>query len=143
MTVPHKQLFVAVGIVEHDGHFLMLRRVSSVPMWHHKWNLPGGKVAPGETPENAVQRELAEETGLIVGAPELLGIYTHHWQLPEHTQQTFLAAYRVLAPSRNVILKEDENDAYQWVTLDEFYKMENHLDGNVEMMRSLYDFDGK
>ncbi len=112
-------------------------------MWHHKWNLPGGKVAPGETPENAVQRELAEETGLIVGAPELLGIYTHHWQLPEHTQQTFLAAYRVLAPSRNVILKEDENDAYQWVTLDEFYKMENHLDGNVEMMRSLYDFDGK
>ena len=139
MTVPNKQIFVAVGIVEHDGKFLMVRRVSDIPLWHGHWNVPGGKAAPGEVPEDTVRREVLEETGVAMGALELLGIYTHHWQLPEHTQQTFVALYRAPAVTSDVVLHLDENDEHRWVTLDEFYALDNHLDGNVDMIRTLYD----
>lgn len=138
MVLPHKQIFVAVGIVEYEGRFLMVRRVSNESTWHHRWNVPGGKASLGESPEETLRREVLEETGLEIGTPELLGIYTHHWQLPEHTQQTFVASYRVRALHDHIVLNEAENDAYRWVTLDEFYKMENHLDGNIEMIKTLY-----
>lgn len=80
-----------------------------------------------------------EEAGVEIGALDLLGIYTHHWQLPEHTQQTFVALYRAPALHDRVVINMDENDAHQWVTLDDFYAMGNHLDGNVEMVRALYE----
>ena len=136
---PNKQILVALGLVEHNGKFLMLRRVSPNPEWHHRWNIPGGKAAPGEAPADAVRREVLEEAGIDIGPLELLGIHTHHWSLPEHTQQTFLALYRTTAVDDRVILREEENDAHCWVTLDEFYAMENLLDGSIEMIRALYE----
>ena len=39
------------------------------------WELPGGSMAAGETPEQTVIREVREETGLDVAIVELLGIY--------------------------------------------------------------------
>lgn len=139
MEREHKQMLVAVGIVEYDGRFLVVRRVSSIPLWHGKWNLPGGKVQRGESPEAAVRREVREETGVDIGTPELLGIYTHHWELPASTQQTFLATYRAPALHDRVVLNEKENDAYRWVTLHEFYALPEHLDGNIDMLRQLYE----
>ncbi|CAG7646563.1 NUDIX domain-containing protein [Paenibacillus allorhizosphaerae] len=37
------------------------------------WDIPGGHIEPGETPEEAVKRELYEETGASIGSPMLLG----------------------------------------------------------------------
>ncbi len=39
------------------------------------WDLPGGFLEPGEHPEVGMQRELLEETGLVVHPVELLGFY--------------------------------------------------------------------
>lgn len=138
MTKPHKQLVVTVGVVEYDGRFLITRRVDKVPMWHHKWQLPGGKVEPGETPEDAVRREIREETGLIIDALELLGIHTCHWDHPEFVQQTFLLVYRAPTTSNTVVLESDKTDAHEWVNLDEYLAIPDHLDGNREMMQTLY-----
>ena len=41
-----------------------------------KWNAPGGKLEPGETPEDCVRREVLEETGLRVSLPLYHGVLT-------------------------------------------------------------------
>ncbi len=54
---------VAAGILERDGRILVCRRRADQ---NHalKWEFPGGKVEPGETPRDALVRELREELGI-------------------------------------------------------------------------------
>ncbi len=62
---------IALGIIESDGQYLLLNR--NKPPFKGKWSLPGGKVEPGETAEEAVRREVHEETRLPVRAVEHIG----------------------------------------------------------------------
>src|ERR1700689_1463614 len=58
-------LVAAVVLVDVDGRVLLAER----PPGKHLaglWEFPGGKVQPGETPEAALVRELAEELGIDV-----------------------------------------------------------------------------
>jgi 8-oxo-dGTP diphosphatase len=56
-------LQVVAAIIERDARILICRRKpeQSHPL---KWEFPGGKVEPGETPEQALTRELEEELGI-------------------------------------------------------------------------------
>lgn len=44
-----------------------------------RWGLPGGGVDPGESPQDAVVREVAEETGQRVRLTDVLGVVDGHW----------------------------------------------------------------
>jgi 8-oxo-dGTP diphosphatase len=57
-------LKVVAAIIERDGRILIGRRKpdQSHPL---QWEFPGGKVEPGETPEEALARELAEELAVL------------------------------------------------------------------------------
>lgn len=136
-TKAHKQMVVVLGIIEHEDKFLMLQRVDTNPMWHHKWELPGGGVDPGETTLETLFRECQEETGLEVTQPTLLGIYNHDWELPDHIQQTFLVIYRCLAPHKNVVLSE-ENNAFVWTTPESYLEIGQMLGPNQKLMEELY-----
>src|SRR5579859_2573495 len=54
---------VVAAILERDGKILICRRTAeqSHPL---KWEFPGGKVEPGESPGEALARELEEELGM-------------------------------------------------------------------------------
>lgn len=69
VTDPERQRFSALCYIEHDGRVLMLRRRKE-PFAGH-WTAPGGKLLPGETPRQAVLREVHEETQLLLQQPEL------------------------------------------------------------------------
>lgn len=63
--------------IHHDGHTLMIHRNKKEKDMHKgKWNGLGGKLNPGETPEECVIREVQEEAGLIIHNPSLKGLLT-------------------------------------------------------------------
>lgn len=62
------------GIIINDDKILLIKRKNDP--FKDKWALPGGYVEYGETVENAVVREIHEETNLSVEIKELLGVYS-------------------------------------------------------------------
>ncbi|KAF0126895.1 MAG: mutX [Elusimicrobia bacterium] len=63
--------------VRSGGRTLMLHRVKKKDDVHEgKWNGLGGKLEPGESPEDCVVREIREEAGLRIKNPLLKGVLT-------------------------------------------------------------------
>lgn len=59
---------VAVVVEDLRGRVLLLLRGETDPWMPNRWNLPGGKIDPGESPYEAAVRETREEADLYVYA---------------------------------------------------------------------------
>jgi 8-oxo-dGTP diphosphatase len=76
-------LVAAVALIDADGRVLLARRPEGKPL-AGLWEFPGGKVHPGETPEEALIRELKEELDIDVSVA-CLGPFT----FASHTYENF------------------------------------------------------
>jgi len=65
MALPLLEVAATV-LRRHNGHILLAERRRDQIAGGY-WELPGGKIEPGETPADAAKRELAEETGVAAG----------------------------------------------------------------------------
>lgn len=59
----NRSIIVVAGVLERDGLLLIGQRLKG-DRHGLKWEFPGGKVEPGETPKDALKRELREELGI-------------------------------------------------------------------------------
>ena len=57
-------IFKSFVLIEKEGRYLLIREAAA--KWKGKWFLPGGKVDPGEKPEDAAYREVREEAGCSI-----------------------------------------------------------------------------
>jgi ADP-ribose pyrophosphatase len=69
-----QQPLVGVGaIIVEDGRVLLIKR-GKAPLLG-EWSIPGGMLELGETLRQGAEREALEETGLVVRATDLLGVF--------------------------------------------------------------------
>lgn len=59
-----KKLQIAVGIIRNENNEIFITRRAADAHMANKLEFPGGKIEMGETPEQAVVRELQEEVGI-------------------------------------------------------------------------------
>lgn len=69
-----KQLIVVIGLAKNnEGKILLQKRIDPLIIGaNEKWELPGGRIDYGETPEETVCREFIEETGCEIKIKRLL-----------------------------------------------------------------------
>lgn len=105
----HHQVVAAV-IVDAGEVLCMQRGHTKFAYTSYKWEFPGGKVEPGETPEQALRREIGEEMSMdiVVGS---------HLVTVEHEYPDFritMAAY-LCKPVGGRAFTMHEHHAYQWL----------------------------
>lgn len=101
--------------IERDGAYLILRR--NEEPFAGEWDLPGGFVEMGESPRDAVVREVAEETGLHVTPTEVFGAFTSAYG--DTGRYTVDIAYLCRIEGGDFELDRVEKSDAAWVGLDE------------------------
>jgi 8-oxo-dGTP diphosphatase len=110
--MPEKPFRLSVKVIVRDdnGRCLLLKRSLSSKGNPGKWDLPGGKVDPGESFDEGLIREVAEETGLRISLQHVLGA-------AESESPAWKVVYLILegrVESGDVRLSS-EHDDYTWV----------------------------
>jgi 8-oxo-dGTP diphosphatase len=108
-------LVPCAGAVIHDrgGRLLLIKRGHEPGAG--LWSLPGGRIEPGETDQQAVAREVLEETGLTVECRDLLAVV----ELPGLDGAVIqVSDYRAVVTGGKLAAGDDAADA-RWVTAAE------------------------
>lgn len=116
-----KQIIVFVGCVIRDNKVLMVQRdEEECPDAHLKWELPGGKVNFGETPQQALVREFLEEAGVQIEVGNLLPlILTVYWRYWWGEQQTFVCCFTCKFVRSTQLLYDHHVKKVAWIRIDE------------------------
>ena len=115
-----------LGVVAaRDGRFLITKRVmtkSWAPGW---WEVSGGGVMAGETSEQAIQREIREETGLDVSQAEGGYLFSYKRVNPDEGDNYFVDIYRfeMDVAEEDVHIQEKEALGFKFADLDEIKKL--------------------
>jgi 8-oxo-dGTP diphosphatase len=128
---PRSQVLVVAAVIERkDRHVLICQR-KSTDRHALKWEFPGGKVEPDESPRDALQRELREE--LDIDAEIGREISRYEFQYSGRTP-ILLIFYRVLTFSGEL-----QNRIFEQITWESPDKLPSYdfLDGDVDFVRRL------
>ncbi|MFD3560919.1 (deoxy)nucleoside triphosphate pyrophosphohydrolase [Streptomyces sp. NPDC058686] len=120
---------VVVAAALHESGALLAARRSAPPELAGRWELPGGKVEPGEDPRQALVRELREELG--IGA-ELVARVPGEWPLkPGYVLRVWTV--RLLSGRPRPL---EDHDELRWLGPDEIWSVD-WLDQDVPAVKAV------
>jgi ADP-ribose pyrophosphatase YjhB (NUDIX family) len=103
-------------VVDDRGRILLGRRATE--LWHDYWDTPGGFLEEGEDPEDALRRELREETGLDVEPVAFFGTTTDRYGDGEDAPFT-LNLYWIVRVLGGEERPDDDVSELRWFAPDE------------------------
>ncbi len=108
-----KVIQVAAGIMRRADQILVCQRRITDPH-PGKWEFPGGKLEPGESPEACLRREIAEELGVDATIGESIAHHRHSYRGGPTVDLWFFEVASFAGELRNRVFAE-----VRWVALDE------------------------
>ena len=108
---------VVAAVLVKDGRLLVAQRKPDASQ-ALKWEFPGGKIEPGETPEAALSRELLEDLGIVTETGRIYDAKLHAY--PEKTVLILFYKTRLIAGEAHAL----DANAFRWVTAEELHQLD-------------------
>ncbi len=127
---------VVTCYIEFNGKFLMLLRAEHKPQGN-TWSTPAGKIEKGESPHDAIIREVKEETTLDLSYSELKfvsSVYVSHdgYQFIYHMYKT------VFTIKPQVVITNNEHVSFAWKTPEEAVLIPNLMPDEASCIELVY-----
>jgi len=106
-----KQIEVVASIIQKDDRFFATQR--GYGDWKDWWEFPGGKMEAGETPEEALKREILEELSTDINVDKFVCTVEYDYPKFHLTMHCYLCSLLTDA------LHLNEHEAAKWLTMNE------------------------
>ena len=133
--LPESNIVAKVLIFDSEDNLLILQRGDD----DNLWDIPGGHLKQVEEMrgkdglEEGAEREVAEETGIILPFQKQIGVVPITWKGKSNEVYMFMSKLKQIKPEINLNLQEkQENIAFEWVTLQE---LEEFLAHSTKILR--------
>ncbi|HID40253.1 MAG TPA: NUDIX domain-containing protein [Calditrichaeota bacterium] len=137
-NTPQPQIGVGAAVFK-NGKVLLVRRKN--PPAAGMWSIPGGRLQWGETLQQAAEREIKEETGVIIKAGEIAWIF----EAIDRDEKSLIRFHYIIIDLHSRYLSgtpKADSDALQarWIGKNDLRIEEVHP-RTVEFLKNVYGFD--
>lgn len=119
-----KQRLSVRAIINEDGKALLLKRNNGRPTILGKYELPGGKLAYGEQPEDALRRYLHDDAGLHIQSSQLFDAVTYIDHDDRAIQYGVIVYLVTLSPQRHPMKLSGNYSKYKWHSMTNIQQSE-------------------
>lgn len=119
-----KQRLSVRAIINEDGRALLLKRNNGRPSILGKFELPGGKLAYGEQPEDALRRYLHDDAGLHIQSSQLFDAVTYIDYDDRAIQYGVIVYLVTLSPQRHPMKLSGNYSKYKWHSMSNIHQSE-------------------
>ena len=109
-----KRIIEVVGAIIKDGDRYLVGQRAANKAQGGLWEFMGGKIEPGETPEQALARECREELALEIENEHIIDSVVH-----EYPEKTIRLTLILCSPKSGSVPKALEHQQIRWVTRSE------------------------
>jgi 8-oxo-dGTP diphosphatase len=113
-----KVVAAIIKAVDQEGKPIVFATQRGYGEYKDGWEFPGGKIEEGETPQQALQREIKEELDTTINVGELIGVIEYDYP----TFHLSMDCFECSIVEGDLVLKEHE--AAKWLSKDNLYSVD-------------------